>query len=231
MQVNQPHKPHQEAVLLAYEAHELDRGSIIQALEHRLGLMLTQLDTALQHTEPYNVTTARPIAIVRPVELFGDGRSLARNPLPQYVFAIAKQLLKTHVVISVANTRDYDYQLAEPLPPAHIRYHVGELSRDALLGLVQQADVCVGGPGWMVPAAIATRTPAFFVMGGWGRFSSKRHIVDERCEAKHLGWAFPEPFCGCDYIYHQCNKHIDALDDQFDAWYKRVRPNNSLQFA
>jgi hypothetical protein len=162
--------------------------------------------------------TDRPIAVVRPVTERKEWHNSARGPLPEYVAQIAADLMATHCVISIADLEPGVEWLVGEAPPADIRLHAGELGVRDLLGLVQSADVVVGGVGWVVPACIAARTNLFCILGGQGGHNRPDRIVDQRMDASHVGWATPDRFCQCEQMRHDCIKTISNLSEQWSAF-------------
>ena len=94
----------------------------------------------------------------------------------------------------------------------------GELSTMQALGLVARADVVVGGVGWIVPAALAAKRPAFIVLGGQGGHNGPHVILDDRVDSLRIGFATPDRYCLCADKQHNCAKEISDLSEQFEAW-------------
>ena len=101
------------------------------------------------------------------------------------------------------------------LPPAH-RYLVhGELAVRDLLALVRDADIVIGGGGWIVPAALALKVKTFVVLGGHGGHNAPEKITDPRLDLSRIGFAVPENFCQCTNMLHDCDKTIADPVGQF----------------
>ncbi len=160
----------------------------------------------------------RPIAVVRPVTVRMEWRNEARNPLPEYVNAIAAELMATHTVVVVADLEPGQEWAVGELPPAHRYFVFGELAVRELLALVREANVVVGGVGWIVPAGLALRTKTFVVLGGHGGHNAPEKITDPRLDLSWIGFAMPEAFCRCTSMLHNCDKRIADPVGQFRRW-------------
>jgi hypothetical protein len=215
---------------LAYSAHDLARGSVIQSLDRKLRGLIGK-DAELRFDLPTfhrpGPVTRKPLALFRPVTVRREWHNTARNPLPEYLEALSRRLWHTHTIVSIADLADGEEWLLEPAPCAHFTFHKGELKVRQLLALVQAADIVVGGVGWIVPASIALKTRAFIVLGGHGGHNAPEKITDPRMDLSRIGFAMPERFCRCTSKLHDCNKSIPDLDRQFSDWTRRVGLNCS----
>ena len=126
-----------------------------------------------------------------------------------------------YYVVSVADLEDGKEWALEPLPYADMQYHKGELDVKQLLALVQNASIIVGGVGWIVPAAIAAKVPAWIINGGNGGFNSKSAITDECMDLSKITFIEPDNFCKCFKPQHHCNKFISHHADKFTEWLRR----------
>lgn len=205
-------------VRLGY-GRDLSRTSIVRALEAQLPLEGAPLvfDLPPELSRPW-IATSRPIAFVRPVTVRSEWRNEARNPHPVYVAELARRLMDTHCVISVADLQPGAEWLAGAGVEAHIRFERGQLDVTLLLRLLAQSALAIGGVGFLVPAALATRTPAFIVQGGHGLHNGPDKITDPRLDTSRLGFARPDRFCVCDKMLHRCDKTISNLDGKFSEW-------------
>jgi hypothetical protein len=95
----------------------------------------------------------------------------------------------------------------------------GELPVCELLALVRDADLVVGGVGWIVPAGIALKTKTFVLLGGHGGHNAPAKITDPRLDLRYLGFAIPEAFCQCTSMMHNCDKTITDPLGQFRHWF------------
>jgi hypothetical protein len=209
-------------IRIGYGSRELERGmSIVAAMERTSQLTADPFSFDLPAYEP-PLSRSRPIAVVRPVTVRNEWFNEARNPLPRYIAEISRALMKTHNVVAVADVNGTDEWIDGALPPAHDVMIRGELNIVALLGLVANADVIVGGVGWIVPASVAFRRRAFIVLGGQGKHNAPDRLIDRRMDGSLIGFARPDNYCMCSNMRHKCNKTISNLMDQFAAFAKRT---------
>ncbi len=164
----------------------------------------------------------KPVAIIRPVTVRKEWTNTARNPLPEYVNAIAQELGKTHHRIILADLRQDEEWLEGPMPPGDEFVTQGEWNVKAVMTGVASADVVVGPVGFIVPMAIAAQTKAFIIMGGHGGHNAPNIITDPRMDLGKIHFALPDNFCPCRDMRHQCNKTNSNLLRQW---------NNFLSFA
>lgn len=217
----------------AYGNAQLRRlGSLTKAMESIQPLYGAPFvfDLPFMGTSP--IDTDRPIAFIRPVTVRKEWANAARNPLPEYVNAVARALIPTHHVVVVADLQDKEEWIVGEMPPHHATYLRGELPIRYLLALIRDSDVVVGGIGWIVPATIALHTKAFIIMGGHGAINAPSIITDPRMDLSNIYFAMPKEFCRCDKMQHQCNKTIPDLAAQWNN-FARVIPSlaNSLMNA
>lgn len=162
-------------------------------------------------------------ALVRPVTVRSEWRADSRNPLPEYVAEAASELQRQgYQVISVADLEDGAEWAVGALPPADVRYHAGELPVESLLGLLRGASVVVGGIGWIVPAAIAARVPAWIICGGQGGYNAPERITDPAMHLDAIRFAVPDKFCPCIHRNHTCDKRIKNHGPSFARWLERL---------
>lgn len=161
--------------------------------------------------------------VVRPVTVRAEWRADTRNPLPEYI-ALAAAEMRRHgyQVISVADLEPGKEWALEPLPQADISYHAGELSVEQLLALVQGAAAVIGGIGWIVPACIAAKVPAWIVCGGQGGFNAPELITAPCMDLSNITFAVPDAFCRCTQKQHNCDKRIPHYDQRLAAWADRL---------
>ena len=162
-------------------------------------------------------------AVIRPATIRNEWKASSRNPKPEYLAECAQMLLDRGIkVISVADLQDGEEWALEPLPKATETYHRGEFSIKELLGLVQHAKIAVGGIGWLVPAAIAYKVPAWFIFGGYGAYNSPENLFDAgRMDLSKVGYALPDDFCRCRDGSHNCRKEISNHATKFAEWLGR----------
>jgi hypothetical protein len=200
---------------------ELAEMSLINALERQWAALRVGFDPALfdlPDMGPSPVVSDRPIAVVRPVTERSEWHNVARGPRPEYLSALAAQLITTHTVVAVADLEPGQEWLVGAMPPAHRHFVLGELSVRELLALVREADVVIGGVGWIVPTGLALRTRTFVVLGGHGGHNAPEKITDPRLDLSRIGFAMPERFCRCTSMMHDCDKTIADPVGQFVRW-------------
>lgn len=208
-------------VRMSYGATCLDgRASIMESLERCLPLDGQPFVWDLPDLgPPFEIDTGgRPLAIVRPVTERAEWHNASRSPRPEYVNAAAERLSSSHYVIALADLQPQQEWLVGSMPVCDVAYLRGELTAMDVLQLVAQADVVIGGVGWLVPAALALRTRAFIYLGGNGAHNAPEVIVDPRADASRLGFATPAKFCRCAEKQHRCDKTIARPLEQFEQW-------------
>jgi hypothetical protein len=201
---------------------EISTTSIVNAMEFRWSRLNVAFDPALfdlPDLGPSPVKSEWPIAVVRPVTVRTEWRNEARNPRPEYVAAIAAELMATHTVVAVADLAPNEEWVVGDPPPAHHYFVHGELTVRELLALVREADIVIGGVGWIVPAVLALKTKAFVVLGGHGGYNAPEKITDPRLDLSRIGFAVPEKFCRCTNMLHNCDKTIADPLGQFHRWW------------
>jgi hypothetical protein len=211
-------------IKIAYS--DLAARSIIRAMEWRWAMLHIRFDPALfdlPDMGPSPLISDRPIAVVRPVTVRSEWHNTARHPRPEYINALAASLMATHTVIAVADLAPGQEWLVGELPPAHRYFVGGELAVRELLALVRDADIVVGGVGWIVPAGLALKVKTFVVLGGQGGHNAPEKITDPRLDLSRLGFAIPEAFCKCTNMLHSCDKRIADPLGQFSRWLSNTR--------
>lgn len=165
------------------------------------------------------IQTEKPVAVVRPASVRREWANTARNPDPRYLARAAAMLRAAGFhVVTIADLDDREEPGLLPLPEADTELVRGELDVTELLALVQHAAVAVGGIGWIVPAAIAHRTPAIFIGGGQGGHNGPAVITDPRMDTSRVRFILPDDYCArCRYMRHDCPKHISDFDTRFGA--------------
>ena len=211
-------------VRLSYGNKQLEAGSIVDAIELVLphGSSRPIWDLPELGRSPIDPCGAK-LAVIRPVTVRTEWRNEARNPRPEYVAEIAAELKRRgFAVVVVAHLRPGEEWLEGDMPPHSAAFVNGEFDVRQLLALIRDADVVVGGVGWIVPAAIALKTKAFIVLGGQGGHNAPEKITDPRMDLSRIGFATPENYCKCSNMRHQCDKRIPNLSTQFDSWTRKV---------
>lgn len=195
-------------------------GTIVESLLQSAGIKRDRLDFS---GPPVKRAAYEPYILIRPATIRQEWRADSRNPDPAYLARAADALRDRYTIISVADLKPGVEWAVDPLPFAHVRYHAGELSLEYLLSLVAGAAGVVGGVGWLLPAAVAYRTPLLLVYGGWGASNGPQRVLDRRMPTDDVVQAIPSPFCMCDNRAHDCNKTIGDFDATLDKFAARLR--------
>jgi len=157
--------------------------------------------------------------VVRPATIRSEWLAESRNPLPEYLCEAVEVIrVKGYKIVSVSDFEHRKEWPVEPLPYADIKFHYGELSVTQLMSLVQGATAVIGGVGWLVPAAIAYKTPAWIVCGGWGHFNAPEKLVSPIMDLSHITFVKPDNFCLCRSNNHKCDKRIENHGSKFTEW-------------
>jgi len=220
-----PLPPGLGTVALGYGHLEMEHG-VFAAMERKLPMTAAEAeapDWTLPEMGPNPFDTGgAPLAIVRPVMRRTEWDNQARNPLPEYINFVAGDLKRRGfaVVVIADTTNDYYGEWIEGgVPPPHNQAWLrGEATLNQLMAMVRDAAVVVGGVGWIVPAAIAMKTPTFIVLGGNGGMNAPDKIIDRRMDGSRIGFATPKDFCTCIDMRHQCEKQIPDLEKQWRHW-------------
>lgn len=160
--------------------------------------------------------------VVRPATVRSEWRADTRNPDPGYIGLAALEAAKRgYLVISVADlVEGVEWMVGFP-PVADREYHKGELPVEQLLSLVANASAVIGGIGWLVPAALSAKVPAWIICGGQGGFNAPELI----CPAEStITFAVPDNFCRCKIKQHNCDKRISNYDSKLATWADQYLP-------
>jgi len=158
-------------------------------------------------------------ALIRPATVRKEWRADTRNPNPDYLCEAAEELRAAGIkVISVADLEDRKEWLVGDMPYHDKAYHKGQLSVKQLMALTKNAALVVGGVGWIVPACIAYKTPAWIVCGGQGGYNHPDMITDPCMDLSNIYFAIPDNMCKCTRKEHNCDKTITGHREQFRAY-------------
>jgi hypothetical protein len=158
--------------------------------------------------------------VVRPATVRSEWRADTRNPDPEYIYRAAWEArLLGYKVISVADLQEGQEWLVGELPQAHVQYHKGELPVEQLLALVKGAAAVIGGIGWLVPAALSAKVPAWIICGGQGGYNAPELITPKG--QSNITFAVPDNFCRCRLKMHNCDKRISDYDSKLAQWADR----------
>lgn len=160
--------------------------------------------------------------VVRPATVRSEWRADTRNPDPGYIGLAALEAAKRgYRVISVADLQDgVEWMVGFP-PVADREYHKGELPVEQLLALVANASAVIGGIGWLVPAALSAKIPAWIICGGQGGFNAPELICPTEST---ITFAVPDNFCRCKLKQHNCDKRISNYDSKLATWADQYLP-------
>lgn len=158
--------------------------------------------------------------VVRPATVRSEWRADTRNPDPEYIItAAAEAKARGYKVISVADLVDGVEWMVGDSPYADVRYHKGELPVEQLLALVKGAAAVIGGIGWLVPAALSAKVPAWIICGGQGGYNAPELITPKG--QTNITFAVPDNFCRCRLKMHNCDKRISDYDSKLAQWADR----------
>lgn len=208
-----------------YGPQHLANGSIVAGMESAIQLLDEPLviDLPARLARPPVIRGVdRPIAIIRPPTVRNEWANESRNPDPAYVNEAARQLMETHLVISLAYLSPGEEWLVGDPTPAHVTLHDGQLDMFQTIELLRRADVAVGGVGWLAPVAIALRLPTLIIHGGNGAHNAKEHVVDPRYPAPWIEFLSPDAFCRCLTRDHECDKRISDAGDKIRVALRRL---------
>lgn len=155
--------------------------------------------------------------VVRPATVRSEWRADTRNPNPEYIaWAAAEAMRRGYRVIGVADLQEQQEWALAPLPPADYAYYKGELPVEQLLSLVANASAVIGGIGWLVPAALAAKVPAWIICGGQGGYNAPELITPKG--QSNITFVVPDNFCRCRLKQHNCDKRISDYDSKLTDW-------------
>jgi len=188
---------------------------IIQGMTACFGIMPGEFDLPPLPPSPETV----PYVVVRPATVRSEWRADTRNPDTAYIYTAAwLAIQRGYKVISVADLQDDAEWAVDHLPPADVQYHKGELPVEQLLALVKGAAAVIGGIGWLVPAALSAKVPAWIICGGQGGFNAPELICPT---GSTITFAVPDNFCRCKLKQHNCDKRISDYDAKLAQWADR----------
>lgn len=167
-----------------------------------------------------DITKEIKLAVIRPATIRKEWSAIARNPDPKYLYEAAEILLENnYCVVSICDLEpDLEWIIGKE-PPASLRYHKGELNIKELIGLVQSADVLVGGHGWLTHAAVSGKKPMLVIAGGYGGDNSPEQVADSFfTDTSMLTWLLPDNYCKCSDMKHECNKEISNSRRKILNW-------------
>lgn len=215
-----------ESVALGYGPIELQTNDVYGAMAAKMPMpMVTKPLWDLPDLGESPVETGgAPLALIRPVMRRLEWDNEARNPRPEYIEQISGDLkARGYATLVVCDIQvDREILANGVMPPCNLALTHGELSVRQLLAVMRDAAVVVGGVGWIVPAAVALKTPTFVVLGGNGGMNAPDRLLHPEMNAGHIGFASPKEMCLCMDMRHACKKEIPDLDAQWQRWRRRL---------
>jgi hypothetical protein len=204
-----------------YSPKSMLKRSVPAAISSCLGVPEGVMD--LPPLPHHGLDLPRPYAVVRPVTVRSEWRNEARNPDPRYVADVARELIRAgYYVVSLAHVDPPHEWLIEPRPPADLFKIRGELDTLRALSLVAGADVVAGGVGWIVPAAYAAGVPLIGILGGQGGHNAPEQVTPKPHADHEALWLYPDNYCRCADMRHDCKKEITDAGGKCRAWLERL---------
>lgn len=208
------HRPAQRELKIRY-----GKEGIISGMTESFGVDPGEFDLPDFGSSP----AAGEYVVVRPVTVREEWRADTRNPLPEYVDAAARYAhFKGLKVVSIADLEVNKEWLIGDAPYADITYHSGELDVTQLMALIAGAKAVIGGIGWIVPATICYRVPAWIICGGQGGYNAPEKITSPLMGEHKTEFVVPDNFCHCTLKMHDCDKRISNYDARFAEWLDRL---------
>lgn len=168
---------------------------------------------------PVNPVRDTRYVVVRPATVRTEWRADARNPRPEYIARAAEAAQAAGFsVISVADLKEGEEWALEPLPPADVTLHRGELSVMNLLEVIAGAAGVIGGVGFLTCAALAYNVPQLLIFGGWGHDNHPGRILGPGLDTSRIVQAVPDPMCMCHDGLHDCPRSIAGMDRHIAAF-------------
>ena len=212
--------PQGKAIRISYNSGDLDKMSMFASLKKSCGVDPDLLD--LPEFESI-VESNKPICLVRPATVRTEWPAVSRNPLPEYISKAVDKIKDKYTVISVADLLVGHETALYPLPHADYKFHKGELTTKQLLGLIQKADLVIGGVGFILPACIAAKTNIICILGGNGGYNSPEKIIDQAMDLSKVQFIKPDNLCMCKDKAHNCNKTISDFDKQLEQCLENIK--------
>jgi ADP-heptose:LPS heptosyltransferase len=203
-----------------YDPNEVDRIGMLGSLSRAYSLPEALMD--LPDFDPLPGLT-RPYLVVRPATIRREWPAYSRNPKPEYLAQFVEYARRFYTIVSVADLEGDEEYALEPLPYADIVYHAGELDTPKLLGLLQHADLVVGGVGFIVPACLANKTPLVCILGGNGGFNAPEIIAPPSQDIHHITFIEPDRFCRCKASRHLCDKTISDFQTKTETYFDEIQ--------
>jgi hypothetical protein len=208
-------RPSAMTVSPRYTAVHLTRSNMFEGMSQAFGVKPHDVDLPKFECP---IQADKPICVIRPATLRKEWFAASRNPDAEYIYQASLMLMDDYYVVSVADIDGINEHGCEPMPKAHLYLNGGELSTSQLIGLIQGADLVVGGVGFIVPMCIASKVDLFCILGGNGGYNHPSKITDPRMDLSKAHFCEPDNYCMCTNMKHNCNKTISNFNDKFRAY-------------
>ena len=207
-----------------YGDTDLKQGCIFTTMERQFGIPPAGLDLPDYILPDIGLPPDKPLAVVRPTTERTEWHNASRGPLNEYVDSVARMLaVRGWHLVSVADTEPGLEWIPGAEPFAHQKLHHGELSLPQMLALAQRAGIVVTGVGVVMLAALAYRRPVICLQGGCGGSNHHSKVTDQSCmDLSRAAFIYPDNYCRCQLMKHNCNKHISRLSDRIIPFIGRV---------
>lgn len=206
-----------ERLELRYTPDLLNGKSIFESIRRQTRINLSEPEFRIDTPGLVPRLPGRKVAVFHPPTVRKEWAAPSRNPKPEYMEEILRWLKDDgYTVIGIGWIEEGHEQLVGRYE-FDLAFMRGELHYTKVLSLLAMADLVVSGPGFFVPACLATKPRCLIVFGG---HVSPHHLVDDMA---HEGWhhVAPEPFCHCVNRKHDCHKDIEP--DRLRAAYEAAR--------
>lgn len=184
-------------------------GSVLAAMCASYGVPADEADFRLPVPREWTERTpipGAPFIVFRPPTTRREWTGNApRNPDASAYREIFEAIRSGYLVVSVADLKDGEEQLAGDAVDADVVYHHGELDLEQLVALTCAAEFAFAPAGMMTVLAQAVETPCITVFGGYEGAASFSG------GARWAQWLSIEPIrpCACWQRDHDCDKTID----------------------
>ncbi len=210
--------PISQKLYLRYKGQEIQRGvTILESLARAVDVSLPdEIDMSIPALRG---RWARRRAFIRPVTLRKEWLNSARAPKTEYLAQVAQWVQDDgYTSFCISDTKLKEEWVVDPPPPADYTLTKGEMPALQMLTFAAASEILIGGVGFLVPLALASKTPLFCLLGGNGAYNHPSILVDPRVDSRMIGWATPDNFCMCTNDRHECDKTISGLRGYYDAW-------------
>lgn len=195
-------------------------GGIFESARKQFGVQPCALDLPVFDMPDIPELQGKKIAVIRPTTERREWHNAARGPLNSHVDQ-ATRILKErgYFCVSAADVDGVNEWISGDEPYADLKLHRGELRLTELFALIQNASVVVTGSGVVSQTALAYRTPMIFLGGGCGGSNHHSRITDpEIMDLSRCAFIYPDNYCMCQMMQHNCDKRISNLTEKITEW-------------